>query len=230
MNTRPFSLRGIPGRLLLGLLIVDCLLVGIHLLHSFPASKNAFSLLQHSFFSISEDRGLGELFQYTKQAWIVGCLLLAAAHRKNAFYLGMAALFVFFGLTDSLEIHERLGVVISEHFQLKDVLHLRGTDAGEMLVVGMVGIVFLCWLIPSFLRSPPDVQTHGKRIGLLVVILVLFGVGIDSLHQLSKDLPKLLYYGRSTLEETGEMIVTSFLCWYAFIVAREGREETIESP
>ena len=201
---------------MLGLLIAgDLLLIGLHLLHIYSRYFSDIGVSSY-FFSITIDGGLGEIYQYLKMGLIVLLLVGVSVRRGKLSYLSWAVLFVYLLLDDSLLLHERLGEVVASRMRFTPVLTLRAQDLGELTVVGSVGLLFAGLLTLAWWRGDPEFRRVSRDLALLVGLLVLFGVGVDMLHGLSDVLA--LMAARALVEDGGEMVAMSLICWYAYRV------------
>jgi hypothetical protein len=160
------------------------------------------------------DGSFPEKFQYVK--WIV-CTALCAwafARRREALYLAWAALFCYFLLDDSLNIHEKLSRSIAEGLELAPAYGLRAKDFGELAVSLIAGGVLLGLIALCYWRSE-DGPARSLTRALLpwLCLLVFSGVGLDlAFRQIRawhrSDAVALI--GR-ILEDGGEMFGASLL-------------------
>jgi hypothetical protein len=200
----------------LGLLIAgDLLLIGLHLLYIYSRyfSDIGFS---SSAFSVTRDGGLGETYQYLKMFWIVLLLTGVSVRTGRLSYVSWALLFLYLLLDDSLQLHERLGSMVASRMGYAPAFHLRAQDFGELTVVGSVGLFFACVLALTWWRGDQEFRRVSRGLALLFGVVVLFGVGVDMLHSMA-DSPALTA-ALALLEDGGEMVAMSFVCWYAYRV------------
>ena len=200
----------------LGLLIAgDLLLIGLHLLYIYSRyfSDIGFS---SSAFSVTRDGGLGETYQYLKMFWIVLLLTGVSVRTGRLSYVSWALLFLYLLLDDSLQLHERLGSMVASRMGYAPAFHLRAQDFGELTVVGSVGLFFACVLALTWWRGDQEFRRVSRGLALLFGVVVLFGVGVDMLHSMA-DSPALTA-ALALLEDGGEMVSMSFVCWYAYRV------------
>ena len=126
------------------------------------------------------DRSLPEQFQYAK--WIVctGLCAWAFARGREPLYLAWAALFCYFLLDDSQNIHEALGGSIAERLELVPAFGLRAKDFGELAVSFIAGVVLLGLIALCYWRSA-DGPARSLTRALLpwLCLLVFSGVGLD---------------------------------------------------
>ena len=190
-------------------------------------------------YSIVEERGFGETFQYLKAFWLVlffGWLALITRERS---YLSWGALFGYLGLDDMMEIHEELGNTLATRLDLPEMLGQRPRDIGEILVLGAVGCILLVALAISWWRGSETFRERSAVLLRLTMLLVFFGIVLDAVHILF--LETTLDYVFGILEDGGEMVMLSVTCWYVFkqlvpepaiaqpvpqLVATNGREAT----
>jgi hypothetical protein len=126
------------------------------------------------------DGSFPEKFQYAK--WIV-CTALCAwafARAHEALDLAWAALFFYFLLDDSLNIHETLSWSIARSLQLAPAYGLRAKDFGEFAVSLIAGAVLLGLIALCYWRSE-DGPARSLTRALLpwLCLLVFSGVGLD---------------------------------------------------
>jgi len=95
-------------KLLILLIAADVSFIVLHLFHTYTI------LLPDNLFSIGQDRGYGEFFQYTKELWVAILLFLLGLRKRKFLYIIFAFLFLYFLIDDALEVHERFGAFLSE--------------------------------------------------------------------------------------------------------------------
>lgn len=169
-----------------------------------------------SAFSVTRDGGLGETYQYLKMFWIVLLLAGVSVRTGRLSYLSWSLLFLYLLLDDSLQLHERLGSVVASRLGYATAFHLRPQDFGELTAVGSVGLLFAGLLALTWWRGDSEFRRTSRNLALLVGVVVLFGVGVDMLHSMA-DSPALTA-ALALLEDGGEMVSISFVCWYAYRV------------
>ncbi|MDW7755960.1 MAG: hypothetical protein SCH68_12435 [Brevefilum sp.] len=195
-------------KLLVLLLITDLAFILLHILNVYT------DLLNSSLYLLSRDRGFAEFFQYTKELWIaVMFLLLGIKKRRGIFYV-FSLLFTYLMFDDSFEIHENLGRVIAETFQIQSWLGLRGVDFGELLVSAVFGLLFLAALILFFIISDQITRRIALYMLAMFGLLALFGVVGDMVEVIvrNRDVSRILVI----IEEGGEMLVMSVMTWFVF--------------
>ena len=94
------------------------------------------------YYSLTRDRGYAELFQYLKEYWLVILFLFLAINQNIKTYLGWSFLFSYILVDDALEIHENLGLAISEKLNFIYAFNLRPRDYGELIFFAVVGAFF----------------------------------------------------------------------------------------
>lgn len=175
-------------------------------------------LLESSLFSLSRDHGYSEFFQYTKFLWVVLLLTGVALTARTPGYLTWSALFGYFLADDSLQIHEQLGRVIARNLEIVPPLNLRLQDIGELIVAAVAGGVLFSLLILAFWRGSTQFRKVSLDLFIFLSMLIFFGIGIDLIHEAvgaQGILDELVF---RILEEGGEMLVTSFIVWYIFLL------------
>jgi putative solute:sodium symporter small subunit len=193
------------------LIAIDLIFVTLHLLHLYSRHYTNIGFLA-PMFSIEQDRGYGELWQYVKTLAIVLLLLGLSLRRASRSYLSWAFLFLSFLLDDALELHERLGEGAAAYLGYGPGLNLRANDLGELTVVALATLVFGTLLAFTWWRGDVAFRRVSKRLALLVGVLVVFGIGMDAIHIMVKN--RVLGTALGFVEEGGEMVAVSLILWY----------------
>jgi len=204
--------------MLILLILTDLIFIIIHCLFTF--SMNDFDYLitvdKNYLYSIENDQGYSEIFQYIKEFWILLLLLFLSFKKKHLIYFIWSLLFFYLLLDDSLSIHEEIGEYLANYFNIETRYNLRAVDFGELLVSFGVGVSFLSFLSFTYFRAVNDVRKFSVHIFILLLFLVFFGVFIDMLHTFLGDDWKL-----GLIEDGGEMIAMSLITAYIFNINRK---------
>ncbi len=192
-------------KLLLMLLLADGAFMLIHLAYE-------LQFLPNPLFSIERDFGYAEVYQYLKEGWIVVLLLLAALFSRRIIYLAWAGLFMYLLMDDSLRIHETLGGHLTTLLDLQPMFNLRAKDFGE-LGVSLIFAAFLFAIIGlAYCFSERRSREVSRTLFIGVLLLALFGVVIDFVHNLLPLSPAF----SALLEDGGEMVIMSIILCYVF--------------
>jgi len=192
-----------PNRLLILLLVGDCVFILLHVFWLMDWMSNPL-------LSIERDRGYAEGFQYLKECSIALLLLVLATRRRQAVYLAWSVLFAYFLIDDSFKIHEQYGRMLAHYLEWQPMFRLRTEDIGELAVSVIVGILVFTSIAVSYSFGGPAARKASRHLCVLVAILVFFGVVVDMLHialSLGKDAIGLI-------EDGGEMLTMSVIAWY----------------
>lgn len=190
-------------------LVTDLAFIVIHLVYVHA------DILSNPSFSLDQERGYSEIFQYIKEYWIALLLGALAVKHRSALYLGWSLLFFYLLLDDSLTIHEILGAIISEKLGLQAVFNLRALDFGELIVSACVGLFFLFFLAISYRFASRIPRETSKSLIIMFLVLAVFGIAVDMLHSMlrfSLFWEPLL----AMLEDGGEMVVMSVIAWFVY--------------
>lgn len=164
-------------------------------------------------FSLEEDRGYAEVFQYLKLFWASALLALLLLRTRVLAFGAWSLLFAYLLLDDAMQLHERFGVWAAGRLDLGPALGLRGQDFGEWLASAVVLGTFVVLLGSAHLqRNRPGPTVSAPLFGLLL-LLGVFGVMVDALHVAVRSLANTLLV---VAEDGGEMLVVSVICWYVF--------------
>lgn len=195
-----------PFIVLAVLIAGDLLFIALHLVHLHT------SLLQSNRWSIAQDRGFAEMFEYLK--YVAICLALARLFIKTrlSVIVGWLAVFAFLLMDDAGRIHERFGLVFADFTGLPDILSLRARDIGELVFALLAGMIVLPLVLYGWLRGGQAARAMSVDLGLLLVALAGCGVGADLLHRMLSMTSMGAIAG--VLEDGGEMFVLSLTCAY----------------
>jgi hypothetical protein len=214
------------SQLLILLLAADLFFIFFHILHKAPYIDDWFPIFDDGAFSISQDLGIAEGFQYIQEFWIVLLLgfLTLRYHKKELG--GWTLLFTYLLCDDMFRLHEKTGDLIAAMIghRLDGLLfaNLQVDDIGELLGVFVFGLVFALILIPTYLRLQPEARAVFRTLTWMLAALLFFGIGLDLLDRFAdsyvmQELFKLI-------EDGGEMLAMSVICWYAYSLTAAANE------
>lgn len=189
------------------LLLTDAAFILAHLIHTFTP------FLDPAGYSIEQERGYSEIFQYIKYFWII-LLLGALAFTRREWNFGLWMLLYLYLLgDDASQYHERGGEFITATMGYQAQWGLRAQDFGELSMSLIVLTLFSIFGIKAYLSANADVRRAIKGYGLLLAMLAFFGVCVDLLHVAAggDGFPLL-----GVVEDGGEMLAVSLTCWYSF--------------
>ncbi len=200
----------------LGLLLgIDLFFILLHLFHLYTP------YFQDPAYSIEMDRGFAETFQYIQGFWLVLLFCWLTAISSPA-YLTWALLFAYIVVDDAFMLHERIGRTLAGYVPYQDVGLLRTRDIGELVVFATIGALFLLLFGAAYYWSGTLIRNTYRQLLRYFALLVFFGVVVDLLH---------IMVGNATvaasllglLEDGGEMVALSLLCWYSFQLLQQTR-------
>lgn len=199
------------GLFLLLLLSADLLFIALHLIRIFT------DFAQDPGYAITADRGFGEIYQLVKTFWIVVCLMWLTVGTRQFLYGAWGLLFCYVLLDDWFMIHERVGVMLAQTLQFSAMFNLRPQDFGEVAVFAAAGLSFLVMIGVSYRFSSAPARAACRHLLVLLGVLVVVGIVFDLLNIMMWP----TFFG--LLEDGGEMIVISLICWYVFSLAARER-------
>jgi hypothetical protein len=225
---RPFPVISVSFlAVLIGLWSVDVVFVLSNVI-AFLAEKLALIAKIPDFIKITRDGAAPEYFGYIKWAVIILSLLWLAIRERWLAPARWAIVFVIILIDDSIQIHETVGLMLTEHLTLPVSLQAQTQDIAELLVFGTMGLIALALTASMFFSRDHYTRAISKRLGLVILFLVFFGVFLDFLHQTITNfstgtfaapfLPQIF----AMLEDGGEMFVASYAA--AFILTLPGLE------
>jgi hypothetical protein len=201
-----YGVLGKQRNVLLLLLSVDLMLIVLHLVHW------GGMFAQDARYRVSEDRGYGEFFEYSKMLWIILALLAARIQSGRAIFGVWAALFGFLLLDDAFQVHEVLGTRVMQKFHYVSQMHVRAQDFGEITVYGILGMVFLVPVIVAYFRENPVDRRFSAPLFVLVAMLVGIAGVVDVIHGALDNHP--IARPLALVEDGGEMLLVSAMCAY----------------
>ncbi len=160
-------------------------------------------------FSIENDEGYGERYEYVKTACCVLALGGCWAATRQPLYVALAAIFTFVLMDNALQIHESVGHRAAAHLGAGEAVFEGAAQAlGEVAVFAAAGLAALALFALAFRRS----GLRHRRLGLAFLLLLLglggFGIGVDLLHAAlsgSRRLDRLFGF----IEDGGELVILS---------------------
>jgi hypothetical protein len=202
--------------LLLLLLSADIIFIALHIIN------RQTPFLDSRLYRLDIDLSYSEFYQYVKYLWAIILFITLLIATKIKSYVAWIIVFAFFLGDDAFRVHENLGLVISEIFELNPPLEMRPRDVGELVVFGSFGIVLSAVLAWSYFRGSAVFRKVSNDLLLFIIPLVFVGVLVDAVHA-ALDLGRLAYLAFVLIEDGGEMVVMSLALWYIFLLAlRDG--------
>lgn len=170
-------------------------------------------------YSLATDRGYAEIYGYIKLFWAILLLSWLTLKKYQPVYAVGTLLLCYLLLDDSLKIHETMGEQLVDIMGFIPSLGLRAKDFGELTVSALAGLFFLVTGWIAFRKSSPFARRVGLYLLFGVIALAVFGVGADILHQLLGDRFPWTNTPLVILEDGGELVVVSVLCWFSYSLA-----------
>ena len=208
-------------KFLVVLLSADLFFVLLHLTHKFARIFDLFTTIRTDIFNISQDLGLAESFQYVKEYWIIIFFAWLIVRNRQFFYTGWALMFVYLLLDDMFGFHEGLATVVLEKLGISPAHILTGElryqDFGELGVSAFFGLIFLSLIAISYLRGSAEIRTTFHYLVGCLLLIVFFGVVNDFANRIfAEDVSRILFELTRLIEDGGEMLGMSVMCWYVY--------------
>jgi hypothetical protein len=163
---------------------------------------------------LGKDWGYAETFQYGKELGIVVVFFLFFLRHPHILSLGWQVLFLYLLLDDSLQVHERVGGSVARLLQTSWVF----TDH---VASAFFGSLILSLLILGYRSAPSCLRRVSWPFVGLFATLVLFGVVLDTIHQVIGRSVSILFRIGYLVEEAGEMVTISVIAWYVHRLTTE---------
>jgi hypothetical protein len=195
-------------RLLILLIVGDLLFLLLHLIHTYT------HLLPDNLFSLLQDRGYAEFYQYMKELWILLLFLVLGIRKRNILFLILSLLFLYFLLDDSFELHERVGAFLAYNLNFQPRFGLRDVDFGELAVFLFFGAQFLLLMGVAYLHVDAFSRSVLKKLLIMLALLAFFGVLIDMV-QITMANP-VAYNILGMADDGGELFVMSVITGFVF--------------
>lgn len=206
--------------ILIALVSIDILLLILHFYYRSDALKSfrfpyydfgRNRLIKAYYFKITQDSGLGEMFQYLKFISAGVILLILANMMRARFLILWAALSFFLFFDDWLGIHEIIGGDVIGSTLKSSVKH---SYAHGQLLYGIAFTAVVCAIgLVFWLRSSADCKALCLRLFISLGVLWFSAVVIDRV----RDLVNLPYAVEVVLEEGGEHLAASFFLFFCIV-------------
>jgi hypothetical protein len=205
---------GLASLCLLVLVCADMAFIAAHLLTK--GGVHAWDL--------SSDHSYSEIFQYVKTGGIVFVLCALWLRTRDAVYCVWALLFAYVVCDDAFQIHERGGKLIAPYLGYEPAFGLMPKDFGEVTVWAAFGVAFLTAITAAYLNSSPAARKASLGIAQLFCLLALFGAVVDVAHSAvpTAGLARYLRAAVGVIEDGGEMLAMTLICWYVVKVLERG--------
>lgn len=193
----------------------DLLFILFHIGFLVTTKETDIVVQGNSIFALGKDMGLAETYQYVKEYWIAIMLAYMAWTKKEFMYLSWSVLAAYLMVDDFLQLHERLGRMVTDYFEMVPALSLRAQDFGELVFVALIGGFLLMFVALAYWKGSQKMRTIAHHFVMILISLVIFGVFFDMVQVmvLGND---LLFNIFGTIEDGGEMVIMSIFCWYVF--------------
>lgn len=205
-------------------LLTDLAILAIHIAaHLFETGT------PHDYWSVAADRSFGESFQYIKELWLVFSFAMLIRFRTDWIYGSLSLLFCYMFLDDLFFIHERVGESIALRLNFQPMFNLRAVDFGELIVNAIAGSLFAILVGGSYWFGNRGFRHVCGRVLILLSAVVFCGIVLDVLHVIIATPFPHLNGVFDLLEDGGEMIFMSVLCWYGVSLIKQ-QEKDVRQP
>lgn len=212
---------GLDRRALLALWTADAGFIALHIAHRLWWPERVA-------WSLAEDRGHAEIYQYLKTLLVAALLLQAARLRREALLALWGGLFAYVALDDAASLHERAGLWLASRPGFLPGRGKQASDVGELLVLAGVSGAFVAAGLLLWRRGRLRWSAHGSELLALMVPLLLCGVVVDFVHALV--LGQQRFRGLYLLEDGGELLAMSLIAAWAARLVRRTAPRPLTAP
>ena len=205
--------------------MVDLAFIGLFVARDFLLDTPYGGFLRSEMWTIEEDRGYPEIYQYIKILLTVVLFCLIYFRRQNIAYLTWLPILLFVLFDDALQLHETFGTFLLTNFELPTVLGVSGVLYAEALLWLAVGLPLVGVVAYGYLRNP-STRTLSRRMASIFLGLALFAGVLDGLHTFVERSGYTSGYARgvtATIEDGGEMLVLSVMVTYVLLYYLKAR-------
>lgn len=191
------------------LLLTDSAFILAHALHKL------WPFFADGAFALETERGYPEVFQYLKFASVIAMTGTLWSKTREPVYGAWMLLFAYMLCDDAFQVHERLGAFVAAQWHYRSAVGLRARDFGELTVTCAAATALLPLILLAHARGGRRAQDDSRGLALCAAGLVFFGVVLDMAHVVADGAGRYVSGVLGVLEDGGEMVVVSLLCWYA---------------
>lgn len=176
----------------------------------------------NSFLLDAEDWGYPELFQYVKYSTILGLVTYLIIGQKKYAYVPAIPLFVLLFIDDVFQLHYKAAWYFVYHLKITTVAGIKAVAIGQLLYYIGIGFGMFLFSLLFYKNATYQVKKAFAQIGILLVVFLFFGIGIDFLSVLLENyIPTIIKALLTVVEEGGEMISLSLLVWFFCYLLKE---------
>ncbi|MXQ08365.1 hypothetical protein GQ651_10960 [Alphaproteobacteria bacterium GH1-50] len=180
--------------------------------------------------SLGAPLGLAAFYTAGKYAVICGLFIVSALVTRRVIFAALTVAIAAIALDDMLELHETVGMLVSESWLNFAPGPLRSQDLGELIGFAMLAVIAGAPLLMAWLRADRSERLYIVLALVFIASAAFCAVVIDVLHQAASTL-----FGKDSFisealfiaEDGGEMIAISFLAGLALAAFPAGIERTV---
>ena len=187
--SRPFAM----------LLLVDCLLIGVHLFIATAPWEQDWP--GSDWLRVDRDHSIAEMFEYAN-LFAAAAVLWSLIWRRRILRLAPAGFALIYMIADdAFELHEKVGKRLAPGRRV----------LGELSFFLICGAVLFGWGMFNFLRGGREDRMALLTIGTVIAGIAAFGVGLDALHGALISAQTGLKGIFTLIEDSGELVGISLL-------------------
>ncbi|MFY0691625.1 MAG: hypothetical protein JXR14_06855 [Paracoccaceae bacterium] len=173
----------------------------------------------HRYVAIYMDRSAPEIFGYILALGAAVYLLRCYGRFGIRACVFWACFFIFAAVDDAIGYHEQVGLFLVETLNVPALPGLRPMDSGELIAWAIAGVFLLVPLGWSLLKRAPGTWPVFFIFGGLFVVLLVFAVGVDMLHEVfphGSSIRRVVNW----IEDGGEILVLATAFGVALLLSR----------
>ena len=189
------------------LVLLDLLLLAANLAHlTADQPGEPVTIFSGPVWNGDLDGSFLELFGHLQLIGAAVVLAFLTVVRRSFLHAAWALALLVVVVDDFAQVHELQGGLLGARLGLPAVLGLRPQDLGELIVWGVEGVVVGVVLVVATVLATRQQRRESVVLLGCIVVLAVFGVGVDQAHIIIEPhVPPLVATAITLLETAGEL-------------------------
>lgn len=158
---------------------------------------------------LGTDQGYSEIFGYFKALAVATLLLLLLLYARRIgqpIFLAWSIAFYIIVADDALLLHERLGGLFADTWQLLPRYGLRAQDMGGLVTWSLIWTPMVVVLFVAHRRSDKLAQQRSLLLALILGVLAFFAVIVVMFHVVAAESSAIAGALLTIIEDGGELV------------------------